>query len=139
MSISNDMAIDIQTITAFHKLRQNDDWPSVVREQQAALAHALDHQRAFYPVRLTLTPSQQAVYEDAIALLALQMVINPPVLRASQAVKKLKEASSSGASVETEYEASAAEPYPLIAAMLAPLAPSATRNGAAVRFSRMRP
>ncbi len=125
----------LEQITAFHALRQND-WPKTVKDQQAALAKALDYQRAYYPVRATLSDTEQATYDDALALLALEM-LSPVSVRASQSVKKLKEQSSSGASVETEYEASPGEPFPQIAAMLAPLAPRAA--GGAVRFSRMRP
>lgn len=138
MSISSGMAIDLSTITAFHQLRQNTAWPSDTEDQKAALAKALDYQRAFYPVRAVLTENEQATYRDAIALLALEMV-QAPALRSSQAVKKLKEQSSSGAAIETEYEASTSEPFPLIKAMLAPLAPLPVSQNAAVRFSRLRP
>jgi len=138
MSISSDMAIDISTITAFHQLRQNTGWPSDSEDQRSALAKALDYQVAFYPVRAVLTPEQQAIYTNAIAMLALEMV-SAPAVRSAQAIKKLKEQSSSGAQVETEYEASTTEQFPQIAAMLAPLAPRAASESAAVRFSRMRP
>jgi hypothetical protein len=129
------MAPDIQTIAAFHAVRQND-WPSDLPAQKAALAKALDYQRALYPVRTVLTPDEQLTFNDAIALLALEMV-NAPAQRASQAVKKLKEQSSSGAGVETEYGASPGELFPQVAAMLAPLAPLAAPQRAAVRFSRL--
>lgn len=135
MSISIGMAPDIQTIAAFHALRQND-WPKSVAEQQAALAKALDYQRAFYPVRSSLTAGEQLTFNDGIALLALEM-LDAPALRSSQAVKKLKEQSSSGAQIETEYEASASDPYPQITAMLAPLAPRAAPQNAATRHSRL--
>lgn len=125
----------LEQITAFHALRQND-WPKSLKDQQAALAKAIDYQRAYYPVRATLTDDEQATYDDALAFLALEM-LSPLPVRASQSVKKLKEQSSSGAAVETEYEASPGEPFPQIAAMLAPLTPRATSAG--VRFSRMRP
>lgn len=129
------MAPDIETIAAFHALRQND-WPSDVAAQQAAFAKAMDYQRAFYPIRATLTPVEQLTFNDAISLLALEM-IDAPALRATQIVKKLKEQSSSGAGVETEYEASPADPFPQITAMLAPLAPRAAPQNGAARFSRL--
>lgn len=125
----------LDTITAFHALRQND-WPKSTKDQAAAFAKALDYQRAFYPVRSVLSEKQQADYDDALALLALEM-LSPLPVRASQSVKKLKEQSSSGSAVETEYEASPGEPFPQIAALLAPLAPRPVSG--AVRFSRMRP
>lgn len=136
MSISIRMAPDIQTITAFHALRQNN-WPASAQEQNSAFAKAMDYQRAYYPVRSALTPIEQMTFNDAIALLALEMVTSP-ALRSTQAVKKLKEQSSSGAAIETEYEASPSDPFPQITAMLAPLSPRSTPNGGAVRFSRMR-
>lgn len=129
---------DTEQITAFHQLRQNFDWPTNPDEQKAALAKALDYQRAFYPVRSTLKDAEQLVFDAAIALLALEMV-TAPAMRATQAVKKLKEASSTGASVETEYEATPSDPYPQVTAMLAPLAPVAAGQAGGVRFSRMRP
>lgn len=125
----------LQTITAFHALRQND-WPKSTKDQEAAVAKAIDYQRAFYPVRATLSDAEQADYDDALALLALEM-LSPLPVRASQNVKKRKEASSTGASEEVEYEASTGESFPQIAALLAPLAPRPISTG--VRFSRMRP
>jgi len=127
------MSLSIETITAFHKLRQND-WPSTLANQQAALAKAMDYQRAYYPVRSTLTPTEQLVFNDAIALLALEMV-EAPALRATQDVKRLKEQSSTGALVETEYLNATSDPFPQITAMLAPLAPAP--QSTAVRFSRL--
>ncbi len=136
MSISIGMAPDIQTIAAFHQVRLNAKWPTDVEDQKAALAKALDYQRAFYPVRATLTADEQLTFNDGIALLAYEM-LDAPALRSSQAVKKLKEQSSSGAQIETEYEASASDPYPQITALLAPLAPRAAPQNAAARFSRL--
>ena len=129
------MPFDIASIAAFHALRRNN-WPTSVAEQQAALAKAMDYQRAYYPVRSDLTPIEAMTFNDAIALLALEMV-NAPAQRSSQIVKKLKEQSSSGAAVETEYEASPSDPFPQITAMLAPLAPRAAPQNAAVRVSRL--
>jgi len=124
----------IETITAFHELRQNANWPSDSDDQKSALAKALDYQRAYYPVRATLTDAEQSIFDDAIALLALEMVAGVPV-RTEQAVKRLKEQSSSGASVETEYLGAVADPFPQITALLAPLAPVPVSP--AVRFARM--
>ena len=132
------MAITTQFITAFHAKRQNFDWPDDNAEQEAALAKALDYQQAYYPVRAVLTDDEAAVFNNALSLLALEMV-TAPALRSEPIVKKLKEASSSGASVETEYEPAAADRFPLITAMLAPLAPADASGSAAVRFSRLRP
>lgn len=136
MSISIGMAPDVTQITAFHTLRQNENWPSDDAEQHAALAKALDYQRAFYPVRSPLTLPEQFIFNDAIALLALEMV-DAPALRSSQAIKKLKEQSSSGAAIETEYAASASDPFPQVTALLAPLAPRSASTSAAVRVSRL--
>jgi hypothetical protein len=138
MTAKYSMLITIQSISAFHAKRQNFDWPPTPADQEAALAKALDYQRAFYPVRDPLLPIEEATYNDAIALLALEMITAPPA-RAERVVKRLKEASSSGSSIETEYEASTSDPFPMITAMLAPLAPRAAPQNAAVRVSRMRP
>jgi len=132
------MPTTIQQITAFHALQQNAAWPTSSEDQISALAKALMYQRAFYPVRPVLTDSEQIIFNDAIALLALEMAVDAPQLRATQPIKKLKEQSSSGAAIETEYEASTSEPYPLIAAMLAPLAPRPV-SSPSVRFSRLVP
>jgi hypothetical protein len=126
----------LEQITAFHQLRQNFDWPEDLAEQQAAFAKALDYQQAFYPVRSTLTPQEAVVFTNALALLALQMVNAPPVA-SERAIKKLKEQGSSGAAIETEYESKPSDPYPLITAMLAPLAPVKASGNAAVRISRL--
>lgn len=132
------MPITTLSITSFHAKRQNYGWPSNPDEQEAALARALDYQRAFYPVREILTPSEEATFNSAIALLALEMVPGLAV-RATQNVKKLKEASSTGSSIETEYEDAPTDPFPLITAMLAPLTPAGASQSAVVRFARMRP
>jgi len=127
----------IETITAFHELRLNNDWPSDQDDQEAALAKALDYQRAYYPVRGELTDAQQDIFDTGMALLALEMV-SPLPIRFEAKVKSLKEASSSGASIETEYEASTGlDPFPAITALFAQLAPAPASP--AVRFSRMRP
>ena len=128
---------DLAKISAFHALRQNRTWPSDREEQEAALAKAVDYQRAFYPVRANLDLVEQLTFDDAMALLALEMV-NAPAMRPERGIKKLKEASSSGASVETEWDAEQRDPFPQISAMFATLAPLPASSGG-VRVSRMRP
>lgn len=125
----------IETITAFHALRMNDAWPEDAQEQQAALAKAQDYQRSYYPIRADLDPDELAIFDDAMALLALEMV-NAPSIRAERVLKSMKESSSSGAGVEEVYEASSADPFPQITAMFALLAPRAVSPG--VYFGRMR-
>lgn len=125
-------------ISAFHDLRRNSLWTeATAAEQAAALARARDYQGAFYPVRDPLTPVEVAVFQDAMALLALEM-LNPPASRAERGIKSLKEAGDGLGSVETVYDGAPQDPFPIITAMMVTLAPRAHAN-AAVRFSRMRP
>lgn len=126
----------IETITAFHALRQHTDWPKKAEPRAAAFAKAQDYQRSFYPVRAVLTADEQELFDTGMALLALEMIDALPV-RSERVLKSLKETSSSGASTEEEYEASSSDPFPQITALFARLAP--VPASPAVRFSRMRP
>lgn len=124
------MSITITQADEVHTIRKNADWLALSNDNKtAAIAKAGDYIEAYYAPFKTTVLADEPRLVNAWSLLAREMAITPPAMKADQVVKS-KELQNGDKVIKTTFEDSTgADPYPLISALLAPLREATANNG----------
>ena len=114
---------DIEDANTFHAARGYTDWEELDNDDKsAALYRATDYIAAHYTIKTNLNEAETLRLATGRYLLARALADDKTPLRITPAIKK-EAKEFQGMKKSVEYGDSPSDPFPVVTALLAPLAP----------------